>query len=70
MSDQKHTPGPWENADLIARAPVTKAERDELLEALEVIQNAYGRTDNSQPHMLALAIKNGIEAIKKVRGNE
>jgi len=70
MSDQKHTPGPWNrvdistgstpvkeqlcymgyaamqiqhdgspeghaNADLIARAPVTKAERDELLEALK-----------------------------------
>ena len=42
MSDQKHTPGPWENADLIARAPVTKAERDKALKLLRKVKSHLG----------------------------
>jgi hypothetical protein len=47
-----------ENAALIAAAP-------EMLEALQAIQAAYGRTDNGQPVAMAHAVKKTINAIRK-----
>jgi hypothetical protein len=37
-----------------------------MLDALKIIRDAYGRTDDSQAYMLALAMKNAIEIIKKL----
>ncbi|MDD4995710.1 MAG: hypothetical protein PHW53_04600 [Patescibacteria group bacterium] len=42
----------------------------ELVEAIEVIIAAYGRTDNSKDFMLALAIKAAIAALAKAEGTK